>query len=359
MSQVVIELLRSAPYLKDAKVVMGADMDDLNPDTRQLRTEPFVGKSTGTSLICIQHYKSNGGYVWDKTYVPETEMKGLIRDCAITHPITKKVIEYDDINFFDEDDPFFCNTNMTLTLKKGSIVIDDSLARNKVMCAFFMADEERFLRVHGDEEPSFSTQVYSIGLVENMEKVRDVATADIRKASAKLDDMVREQLKVLAKIWEINVTDNTSDETIKNRLFEIISRSPSGPKTRAAFFNKFAGFSRDTMLKYDLFMDGRRERIISQNDDDMFVFNGTILGRDMDDSVTFLSQSMNREILKTLKEGVQFRKNRYKDELNVYDEHIAKKPGKPGGKIVTTPPVDPEGDNDLEKDGSTEPPDTQ
>lgn len=354
MSQVVIEFLRSAPYLKDAKVVMGADMDDANPDTRQLRTEPFVGKSTGTSLICIQHYKGVG-YTWDKTYVDDNKMKELIEECAITNPLTKKVIKYDDINFFDEDEPFFTNANMTLTLKKGSVVLDDDQPRNKVMCAFFMADTERFLRVHGDEEPSYSTQMYSIGLVENMEKVRDVATADIRKASAKLDDMVREQLKVLAKIWEINVTDNTSDETIKNRLFEIISRSPSGPKSRAAFFNKYAGFSRDTMLKYDLFMDARRERIISQNDDNMYVFNGTILGRDMDDSVNFLSQAMNRDILKILKEGVKFRKNRYKDELNVYEEETrvtSKTP--PGGK--TNPPVDPE---DPLKDAGNELTDTQ
>lgn len=358
MSQVVIELLRSAPYLKDAKVVMGADMDDLNPDTRKLRTEPFMGRSTGTSLICIQHYKNNGGYTWDKNYVGLEEMKGLIKDCAITNPITKKTIEYGDINFFDEDDPFFTNTNMTLLLNKGTAVINDDLPKNKVMCAFFMADEERFLKVHGDEEPSFSTQIYSIGLVENMEKIRDTTTADIRKASSKLDDMVREQLKVLCKVWEINITDNTSDETIKNRLFEIISRSPSGPKTRAAFFNKFVGFGKETMLKYDLFMDGRRERIISQNDDNMFVFNGTVLGRDMDDSVNFLSQAMNRDILKTLKEGVRFRRNRYKDDISVYDEHAGtSKPAK--GKITKITPENPEGDLKPGDDGGNEPTDTQ
>lgn len=358
MSQVVIELLRSAPYLKDAKTVMGADMDDPNPDTRQLRSEPFLGKSTGTALLCIQHYKGVG-YTWDRTYVDDTEMKGLIKDCAITNPITKKVIEYGDINFFDEDDPFFTNANMTILLKKGSVVLDDNQARNKVMCAFFMADTDRFLRVHADEEPSYSTQAYSIGLVENMEKIRDVATADVRKASAKLDDMVREQLKVLAKIWEINISDNTSDETIKNRLFEIISRSPSGPKTRASFFNKFVGMSKDTMLKYDLFMDARRERIVSQNDDNMFVFNGTVLGRDMDDSVTFLSQAMNRDILSTLKEGVKFRKNRYKDELSVYEEHVGKtKPST--GKIGKITLENPEGDplKDPEEDGGNKPSNT-
>jgi hypothetical protein len=41
MSQILIELLRDAPFLRGGTIFRGADMDDPNLNTQKLQTEPL------------------------------------------------------------------------------------------------------------------------------------------------------------------------------------------------------------------------------------------------------------------------------------------------------------------------------
>lgn len=326
--QVVIELLRTAPFLRDAKVMLGGDMDDPNVDPRNIKTEPFDGRSTGSSRIAINYSLANGGYVWDEKFMTREQFKALIPKCAIMNDVTKRTItSIDEINFFNKDEPFFCNDDMTVLMSRGRVVMDtsDSNPRNKVIAAFFFADKERFMPVYGDEEPSFSSEIYSIGLIEHMEAARETAAMSEINIGAKLKEMGRPQLTVLAKLWNIEVRPETSDDIIKGRVFAVIKASPItlGPKSRAAWFEKFLNFNKETMMLYDTFMDGRRTRLISLNDDDMYTFNGVILGRHEDECVDFMKMAMNEKVVKDLKAGIKQRRKQAKDDLGAYEDSLA------------------------------------
>lgn len=366
MAQVIIEMLRSAPYLRDSRVFMGADMDDLNADPKGLRVEPFSGRSTGTSKIMIGYSIEKGGYNWDTEYLPFEEFKELVPKCAIVGDNGNVIRSIDEINFFNRDEPFFNSDEMTVMLSRGRAVIDDALPRNKVIAAFFFADTERFVRVEGDEELVFSSELYSIGLVDNVEKARDSAAMSELNIGKRLTEMNREQLVVLAKLWDVNVKNNTSDDIVRGRIFDLVKKSPItlGPKSRAAWFNKYVNMTRDKIMLYDSFLDGRRSRLITMNDENLYIFNGIVLGRNEDESVEFLSLAMNEKTLKALREGIRFRKNKLTDDLDSYGEHVSSigTKGRPKGKAkessateVITP--DPESQNDL-GDGD-EPTDSQ
>lgn len=321
MSQVVIELLRTAPYLRDAKVIIGADMDDTNVDPKTLKTEAFNGKSTGTARVAINYSLDAGGYVWDHEYLPEEEFKKLVPKCAIANDLGQTIKSFDDINFFNRDESFFCNDDMTVILVKGRVVLDDAVPRNKVICAFFFADTARFVRVDGDEIPDFSDETYSIGLVEHVEKARDQAATSELNIGAKLLGMGRPQLLVLAKLWDIHAKNSSSDDIIRARIFDMIKKSPItlGPKSRAAWFSRYISLSQEKIKLYDTFMDGRRTRLVVMNDDDMYTFNGVVLGKTEDDSVAFLDMAMNESLLKALKEGIRYRANKLEDDLGAYE----------------------------------------
>ena len=70
MSQILIELLRDAPFLRGGTIFRGADMDDPNLNTQKLQTEPFLGKVIGVRTEVPHFSGEHGRWMWNEDYLP-------------------------------------------------------------------------------------------------------------------------------------------------------------------------------------------------------------------------------------------------------------------------------------------------
>lgn len=318
MAQVVIELLREAPFLKGGTVFRGADMDDPNIGNIQLESEPFLGKVIGVRTERPHFSGGNGKWMWDEEFLPLEEFKKLVPRCAIMGD-NKKIINYDDINIYNMDDNFFTDEKFTAVLAGGKCVLDTEQPHHRIMAAMFLVDN-RFVRIVGDEMPNYGDEIYSIGLAENVDKARVQNAQVAMDVAATLQNIDRANLLILAKVWNKFPSNKVSDKAIRAELYDHISKQVDGvdKKSRGNFFLRFASMSNEKKKLFNTFMDGVRARLITRSfDTDMYIFNNRELGRDEEESVEFLSFHSNESLLKDLVTGIKLKSPKKLKEAEV------------------------------------------
>ena len=318
MSQILIELLRDAPFLRGGTIFRGADMDDPNLNTQKLQTEPFLGKVIGVRTEVPHFSGEHGRWMWNEDYLPVKEFEQIVRKCAVLGP-NSKVITPDDINIYNVDDDFFTDEKFRVVLIGGKTVLDDSNPVHRLVAAMFLVDS-RFVRVEGDRMPNYADEIYSIGFAEQVEKARIEDSKINIDVAAILKTMERESLVTLSKIWDKNPSNKISDDTIQGELFDLILRDPNNKrvKSRGQFFLRFAKFSKAKLKTFNHFLNGRKARLITRNDEDLFVFSGVELGRDEEESVDFLMEQANDKMLSQLVNAIKL-----KSPTALKHEHLA------------------------------------
>lgn len=307
--QVVIEILREAPFLAGGTIFRGADIDDPNPDMRSIKTEPFMGKVIGVRKEIAFFDANTQRFVWDEEYLPEEEFKKTVKKCAILGK-NSRVIAAEDINVYDMNDDFFTDERLSVNLTAGKVVLDDDIPINKILIANFLANKDRFVKIDGDRVPTYSDQIYSIGFVDEVEKVRVETSAIELDVAASLSEMGRPKMLILCKLWDLNPGNRVSDKSIRAQLFDEIKRDPNNKKraSKAQFFKRFVLMNKVHLDMCDKFLDGRKSRLITRDNDDNFTFMGNILGRDEEESIEFLLSASNENMVKDLTNGIKLKR---------------------------------------------------
>lgn len=309
--QVVIELLREAPFLKGGTVFRGADMDDPNIGNIQLKTEPYLGKVLGarTERICFNGAENR--WAWDTDFLSEDDFKKEVAKCAIVGE-NRRIISYDDINFYDRDSDFFTDDKFSVILTGGKAVLDTANPYHNIMSAFFFNDS-RFVRVSGEEMPNYGEEIYSIGLADAVERARIENSEITMDVATVLQKMTRESLLILCKLWNLAPSNKTSDKAIRANLFDHISKDAdmTNTKSRGRLTLRFADLGPEKLKVFNTFLDGLKTRLITRDaDDSIYVFSGKELGKDAEDSVEFLYLSSSASLLKDLQTGVKLKTNK-------------------------------------------------
>lgn len=331
MAQVVIELLREAPFLKGGQVFRGADMDDPNLGNIRLESEPFIGKVIGVRTERPHFNGEKGRWYWDTNFLSEDDFKKEVSKCAIIGA-DRRIIKYEDINFYDINDDFFTDDKFSVILTGGKCVLDTDMPHHKIMAAMFLADS-RFVRVEGEAMPNYGDEIYSIGFAEAVEKARIENSQVSLDVASSIKQMPRKALLVLAKIWNMYPSNKVSDDKIRAELYDYIQRDANSTrmKSRGQFYLRFAKLSPEKLDVFNTFMDGIKARLITRStDDELYVFNSRELGRDEEESVEFLYSSANQQLLKDLIAGIKLKApKKLREETLVLESQVSDNDNKP------------------------------
>lgn len=306
MGMIVIEAIKQAPFIKGAINFKGTDIDD--SITGKEVTTPYEGKLLpgATRDICPQFSSSKNKFVWDEEYLPKPTMKEYIPLCGFYNDKGDLI---SDINVHNEADPFI--TKLVVRMEGDKVYLDDSIEKNKIIAAFFRADRRRFKIVDGNSVPAGqSREEYLIGFQEDIERHRVMASEAEMTTVMLLQEMSRKKMLKLCKIWDYKAPEAIDDFKLKAYIWEKMkgTKRYMGNQTRAQWFVGFAKLSENDLGFWDVFLDGRRARVITRNNEDVYVYNGIALGRHEQESVDFLMQPGNGKMVNDMREQIKKKK---------------------------------------------------
>lgn len=324
MGQIIIEVIRNAPFLEKAQRFVG-DMDD--PPTNQ-KPEPYFGKLlpgvrqkvSPVFSMRANSFQYDGDYLM--RYAEEKEIVGenavqralddLVRRCELHDDNGNQITR---LNLGYMGCPFLTHRDLHVVLEDGKAVLDEGVAKNRLMAAFFFADS-RFKRVDGDTDKSFSAfHQYEIGLQEDMERLETqdaLVQMDVGGVLAKLE---RPKMLLMAQVLNINIPAGMSDKKLKAILYTDIMRGGSiGSERKAEWAVKYGSLSQSELSAWVLLVEARSAMVI-RNTDDRFEYNGVNLGSYEQNVVTWMMSAANENLVSEIRKAVKTKSKRKLDFL--------------------------------------------
>lgn len=300
MGVIVIEAIKQAPFIKGAKSYIGTDID-ADPTGREV-VEEYEGKwLPNTSRVLKPNLSlSKGKFVYDETYMSDKDFERLIPLCGFYNDKNELITS---ANLHSDADPFM--NQLSVRIVDGKAVLDDSIERNRVLAAFFMKD--RRFKVIGDNSPvGQSREEYLIGFQDAIERQRVMAKQIEMNIAVQLQDMSRKKLLMLCKIWDYKPPEVTDDQKLRAFLYDKTNTNQyMGKQTRAQWFSTYAEMNEQDLGFWDLFLDARRLRVITQNSEDNYAFGTRVIGRHFQECVDYLMMPGNGQLVKDLREAVK------------------------------------------------------
>jgi hypothetical protein len=196
-----------------------------------------------------------------------------------------------------------------------------------------MGNKKDFKRIDSETDSTYTTQKFQIGVVEDLERSRATATQSEMDVVISLASMSREKMLILCKILDLkNPSEKADDKVIKAKIYDRLKTGNIGRVSRMKWFARFADMNQDELQYWNLFIEGKKHRLITLNPEGNYVFKGRALGFDEQAAVDSLQSSGNQDIVKDLRKAVSQRTKDGSDPVNIIE--------KPN-QTVKAPPLEP------------------